>query len=109
MKIFILLCGMILLAATSAHAAEPDKPNISAGKALAERLCARCHAISSTGSSSHEKAPPFRTFASKWPLESLEEPLAEGIVVGHHDMPEFKFKPEQIADLLGYIATLPAK
>lgn len=109
MKFFILFAGMIFLALTPVRAADEPKPNILAGKALAEKLCARCHAVSSTGNSPHKKAPPFRTFASKWPLESLEEPLAEGIVVGHHAMPEFKFKPAQITDLLGYIATLPAK
>jgi mono/diheme cytochrome c family protein len=109
MKILVLLSGLILLALAPVQAAEPAPPNITAGKALAEKLCARCHATGREGKSTHKKAPPFRTFASKWPLESLEEALAEGIVVGHHAMPKFKFKPEQIADLLGYIATLPAK
>jgi len=109
MKTLILLSGLTLLAWVPAQADEPAPPNIAAGRALAEKLCARCHATGPAGKSPHKEASPFRTFASKWPLESLEEPLAEGIIVGHHAMPEFKFKPEQIADLLGYIASLPAK
>jgi len=79
---------------------------ISEGKALAEKLCAKCHAIATTDNSKVEKAPPFRTFVQQWPIESLEEALAEGIVVGHKLMPEFEFEPEDINSLLSYIASL---
>lgn len=76
------------------------------GRQLAEKLCARCHAIGPTGDSPMKEAPPFRTFPEKWPLEDLEEALAEGIVVGHEAMPEFELTAQQIDDLLGYLATL---
>jgi cytochrome c len=80
--------------------------DIEAGRQIAERYCARCHAIGPEGESTHDEAPPFRTFGENWPVESLEEALAEGIVVGHPDMPEFTFEPEEISDLLAYLATL---
>ncbi len=73
------------------------------GAELATQQCARCHAVQRTGDSPMAEAPPFRTFASKWPLESLEEAFAEGIVVGHPAMPEFVFEPEEIRNLLSHM------
>lgn len=73
---------------------------------LAEKYCARCHAVRSTGDSPHKDAPPFRTFASKWPLENLEEALAEGIVTGHPDMPAFAFEPKDIDALIEHLHNL---
>lgn len=80
--------------------------DLEAGKETATRLCSGCHSIEKTGESAKPKAPPFREFASRWPLENLEEALAEGIIVGHKIMPEFELNTDQISDLLGYIATL---
>lgn len=76
------------------------------GKMLAELNCARCHAIERDGESQMENAPPFREFAAKWPLDALEEALAEGIVTGHPDMPEFKLDPDQISAFIAYLETL---
>jgi len=39
-------------------------------------------------------------------VEHLAESLAEGIVVGHNDMPEFLFEPDDVEALLAYIASL---
>lgn len=76
---------------------------VSEGRAMAERLCARCHAIGTEGESPLKEAPAFRTFAQKWPIESLAEAFAEGIVTGHPDMPEFVFEPKQIDAMLSYL------
>jgi len=73
------------------------------GRALAEKLCARCHAVGRDDASPLRLAPPFRTLASKWPLESLEEALAEGIVTGHPEMPVFQFEPAQIVAFIEYL------
>ena len=83
--------------------------DIASGRQFAERNCARCHAIGRTGESPFKDAPPFRTFAAQWPLESLEEALAEGIVVGHTSMPEFNLTPRQIDDFLGFLETIQIK
>ena len=82
------------------------------GKEIANRLCAECHAVEKHGSSPHQDAPAFRTLASRWPLENLEESLAEGIVTGHPDMPPYEFEPDDIAALIDHlhaIAEKPAK
>ena len=82
--------------------------DVAAGRAIAEENCARCHAVGETGESPHPDAPHFRDFQTMWPLESLEEALGEGIAVGHPDMPQFELEPDQIDDLLAYLASLPA-
>jgi mono/diheme cytochrome c family protein len=51
-------------------------------------------------------APPFRTLHTKYPVESLAEALAEGIMTGHPTMPQFKLDPGQIGDVIAYLKTL---
>jgi len=60
------------------------------GRAIVKEKCARCHATGLNDKSPHEKAPPFRDVATRYPSENLAEALAEGIVSGHPDMPVFK-------------------
>ena len=73
------------------------------GRAIAEKRCARCHAVGPKGASPVAVAPPFRTLPLRYPVENLAEALAEGIVVGHPMMPEFKLAPRDIDALLSYI------
>ncbi len=77
-----------------------------AGQVIAAAECAACHAIAETGASPNPAAPPFRTFGSKWPIENLQEALAEGLSVGHSEMPEFIFEPREIDDLLAFLLTI---
>lgn len=86
---------------SSAELGDPQR-----GHDIAQNKCAKCHAINLDGVSPISQAPPFRTFSRKWPIESLEEALAEGIQVGHGPMPEFVFEPGQIADLTAYLRTI---
>lgn len=87
-----------------AHASEVD--SALRGKGLVEEKCARCHSVGVSDESSHKDAPPFRVLATRWPLEHLEEALAEGIVTGHPDMPAFVFEPDDIDAILEYLHTL---
>ena len=87
----------------------PTAASIAKGKKLATKLCSHCHNIETTGKSTAYRAPPFRTFASKWPLEDLEEALAEGIVVGHSIMPEFELETDDITALLDFMGDLAKK
>jgi len=97
---------LLLLALAPSVQAETQSGQIEAGRDIADRLCARCHAVGAEGESPHEEAPPFRTFAEKWPVEYLEEALAEGITVGHPDMPEFVLQPDEIASFIAYLKSL---
>lgn len=96
------------LAVSPAWSEEGRGGSVADGEDMATSLCSGCHAIGKTGDSPVGEAPPFRTFVDMWPLESLEEALAEGIMVGHprHQMPVFKFSPSEIADLIAYMETL---
>ena len=76
------------------------------GEALVSRHCAMCHATERTGSSPHAMAPPFRTLAQRYPLESLEEALAEGILSGHPDMPEFAFQPRDVGAIIRHLRSI---
>lgn len=78
----------------------------AAGERLLADNCERCHAIHRTGDSKSPSAPPFRTLSRKYPLEQLEEALAEGITTGHPEMPEFVFSPDEIAAILAYIESI---
>lgn len=93
------VCGFLL--SSPAAAGDPE-----AGRLIAQTECAGCHAIGKEGTSPLAAAPPFRTFTRKWPVEHLEEALAEGITVGHGPMPEFIFEPEEIGDLVAYLVTV---
>jgi cytochrome c len=76
------------------------------GKRLALTYCARCHAIDKVSQSPVKIAPPFRTLHERYPVEMLEEALAEGIVTGHPSMPEFRFDGDQIGDFIAFLKTL---
>lgn len=102
-----LTIGLFVVAGLVSNAIAGGAPDFDAGRQLAERYCAKCHAIGAVGKSPFEPAPPFRTFHRKWPLENLEEALAEGIVVGHEAMPAFELTTDEISNLIGHIQTLP--
>ena len=63
------------------------------------------NAIPSTGSapSPLSIAPPFRDLHKRYPVESLEEAFAEGISTGHPTMPQFRFEPDQIGNLIAFL------
>ena len=99
------LAGLaMLVVATSAAFGQSGAAD--RGRGLAERLCARCHAIGPSGESPHEQAPPFRELAARYDVWQLEEAFAEGIVVGHPDMPAYELAPAEIGDLLTYLDSL---
>ncbi|MDN5004666.1 c-type cytochrome [Bradyrhizobium sp. GCM10027634] len=94
---------MMLLLITPALAAPTAEQR---GKAYARANCARCHAIDRRSESPLRIAPPFRTLHQRYPIDTLQEALAEGIYTGHADMPAFELDPDQIHDLLSYLKTL---
>lgn len=76
------------------------------GRRIAETHCARCHAVGATDDSPHSQAPPFRELGQRYPVEGLEEALAEGIMTGHPEMPEFTLEPEEIGAFIAYLKNL---
>ena len=73
------------------------------GEALLARLCAVCHAIGRTGVGPHPEAPLFRALGRRYKIEALEEALAEGLISGHPDMPEFQFSAQEVGEVIAYL------
>jgi hypothetical protein len=51
-------------------------------------------------------APLFRTLSQRYEIDGLAEALAEGISVGHPDMPEFTFEAEDAGAILAYLKSI---
>jgi cytochrome c len=100
----ILLVGVT--AAGLAREATALEPRAQRGLTLAQTNCTKCHAIGKVGESPMREAPPFRTLHERYPVEDLAEAFAEGISTGHPAMPEWRFDPGQIGDLIAYLKTL---
>lgn len=85
-------------------------PRVEAGRALVETNCSPCHAVAGDGPSPVPDAPAFSTLSENYPVEHLEEALAEGITVNHPtvDMPQFVFQPTEIDAIIAYLASIQA-
>lgn len=92
-----------LIVSTAAASAEDD---IKLGEELLQKNCAHCHAIGRTGDSPNKSAPAFRTLSQRYPVDSLEEALGEGILSGHPDMPEFKFDADEVGAIIAYLQSI---
>lgn len=98
--------SIALLVASAGGAPAADDTSASAGKALLEAHCAKCHSIEATGESPLPKAPPLRHVYLKYPIEQLEEGFAEGMGSRHRDMPQIQFSPDQVEAILTYLGSI---
>jgi mono/diheme cytochrome c family protein len=90
----------------SADPAAAQSPAAQRGLTFVRVHCAQCHAIDKVSESPLTIAPPFRTLHLKYPIESLQRPLSEGIIVGHPTMPQFRLESDQVTDVIAYLKTL---
>ncbi|MBR0795004.1 cytochrome c [Bradyrhizobium jicamae] len=97
------LTGALVLGAALTTDANADQEQ---GRRLARLYCARCHSIDKVSRSPLKLAPPFRTLHERYPVETLQEALAEGIVTGHPTMPEFSFEADQVNDFILFLKSL---
>ena len=86
--------------------ASADEQSVRRGKAIAVTKCSYCHSIEMAGRSPRAAAPPFRTLHKKYPVETLEDALAEGMSTGHPRMPEFRLEPNQVGDFISFLKSL---
>jgi cytochrome c len=99
--LLLLASAALLVEVGDAHAAAADR-----GLTFVKANCSICHAIGRYDESPLAIAPPLRTLHELYPVEELEESLAEGIVTGHPSMPQFQLDGAQINDLMAYLKTL---
>jgi mono/diheme cytochrome c family protein len=105
MRLFL---SAVTAALASACAAAPDQaeqldPQTAEGRFLVQLHCGDCHAWRDNDASRHAEAPALRTLSQNYPVSSLAEALAEGIMVGHPDMPEFRFRPEDVSAVIAWL------
>ena len=86
--------------------AAQTSPDVHRGLVLVQTHCSECHAIDRIGPSPLSSAPPLRDLHNRYPVEHLEEAFAEGILTGHPTMPQFRFEPDQISDLIAFLQSL---
>ena len=100
------LLGAIAFCLAGQSALAQQTPQAQRGLTILRANCEQCHAIDKTSDSSLAIAPTFRTLHLKYPIESLERPLTEGIIAGHPTMPQFRFDRDQVVDIIAYLKTL---
>jgi cytochrome c len=97
--------GLAAVAFCDPSAAQ-SSPRVERGRAFARANCSNCHSVDKISPSPLPIAPPFRTLHERYPIETLEEALAEGIITGHPNMPEFRLEPDQVGDVIAFLKTL---
>ena len=83
-----------------------EETQAARGFDLLRSNCARCHAIDASNASPDARAPAFRDVVRKYDPDALQEALAEGIVTGHNNMPDFAFEPDDVTAIIAYLDTL---
>ncbi len=101
----IAAAGAGIVLSWSADPASAQSPAAQRGLTFVRVHCAQCHSIDRISESPLTIAPPFRSLHLRYPIESLRQPLAEGIIASHPTMPQFRLDPDQIADVIAYLKT----
>ena len=101
-----LLVGIVAVVMAPALALAQDDLSERRGRQIAEAACSPCHAVGKQGTSPNPAAPIFRTLGQKYPVDSLQEALAEGILVGHPGMPQVRMSPQDIGAFLTYLGSI---
>jgi cytochrome c len=101
-----LFVAVVTVGAVPSLSAQESSAPVKRGEALLTRNCARCHATGTVGTSPHPEAPPFRTLSRRYPVEGLAEALAEGLFVGHPDMPQFAFESRDVGAIIAYLKSI---
>jgi mono/diheme cytochrome c family protein len=96
----------VLVIGLSTQHAVAQQGRVQRGFTFVQTNCSQCHAIGRYGESPLLEAPPFRTLHTQYPIESLAEAFAEGIITGHPSMPEFQLDAAQINDVLAYLQSI---
>jgi cytochrome c len=101
-----LILAVVTVGGVPSLSAQESSAPVKRGEALLSRNCARCHATGTAGLSPHPEAPPFRTLSRRYPVEGLAEALAEGLFVGHPDMPQFAFEARDVGAIIAYLKSI---
>lgn len=113
MRSLALLLALAAVIPAAAAAAEPETVQHRAaearGRQLVEKNCGMCHAVGREGASPFSAAPPFRDLGRRYSPDDLAEALAEGIITRHPAMPEFRFTPPEVNDIILYMRSIQTR
>lgn len=98
--------GALAFAALAAGPALAEDAQAAQGHEIVQRNCGMCHAVGRADASPNTAAPAFRDLHKRYPIDNLAEALAEGILTGHPQMPEFAFPPEQVSAIISYLKSI---
>lgn len=98
--------AMLLAAAVRADPPTAAEASVARGHVLVERNCSMCHATGPVGDSPNPLAPHFRDLHERYPVDNLAEALGEGIIIGHPQMPEFRFTADEVSDIIAYLESI---
>ena len=105
-RVVAALASGVLIATAGAALAAPNDAQLARGRMLVQNNCGMCHAIGPFGDSPNALAPRFRELHKRYPIEDLGEALAEGIIVGHPGMPQFRFDADEVSDIIAYLQSI---
>ena len=101
LNLVVALC--LILPGTAAAQMSPSEQR---GQTFVRANCSTCHSTDKVSASPLKVAPPFRELHLRYPVESLQEALVEGIRTGHASMPEFQLDAGQASDVIAFLKTL---
>jgi mono/diheme cytochrome c family protein len=100
-----MLAIAIALPMTTGHGEAQEVGQPSRGLALAQRLCADCHAIQKEyARSPNANAPRFQAIASTPGMTAIA--LSAALNTSHHSMPNIVLAADEQADIIAYILSL---
>ena len=101
----ILLVALIAASIPAGRGKGQEIGQAGHGLALAERLCAQCHAVKKQQKASPNRdAPPFGEIASLPGMTSIA--LSAALQTSHASMPNIMLEAEERADIIAYILSL---
>lgn len=118
LSLLALLAAAATVATANPVAGRAETNSALAGRLVAQRHCATCHAIAD-GESPLPDAPPFAHLHDRYGPGGLSELLAEGMIKDwpsaleegsrplHPRMPAVKLSTDEVAALIDYLRSLP--
>ena len=107
---FSVIAAFALISAAAGPAkAAPSAEDLKYGEDLLITHCGSCHATGRADASRRPDAPAFRLLGRRYPIDSLEESLGEGIMSGHPDMPEISFGADDVGAIIDYLKSIQVR
>jgi cytochrome c len=100
------LGAAVILTGMAAHASSMAEER---GLLLARANCASCHAVQGAAASPDSAAPRFQDLQRTYPDRTMEEIVAEGLMVDHPLMPVFTIDPGDLQDVLAYLKSIQSR